>query len=145
MITKVILDFETSGLNPYHDDIIEIAVKVMNSDKQFSKLIQPKSNECISEEISSLTGITNKMLHEEGIFWKEAYELIKPWYTLCEATSGNTGIAFAMLAAERGYKMYIIMPSNMSDERKQMLKFYLVFKLTASKSMAIQILSLVYK
>ena len=44
--------------------------------------------------------------------------------TLCEATSGNTGIAFAMLAAERGYKMKIIMPSNMSEERKQMLKFY---------------------
>ena len=54
----------------------------------------------------------------------EAYELIKPGDTLCEATSGNTGIAFAMLAAERGYKMYIIMPSNVSDERKQMLKFY---------------------
>ena len=50
--------------------------------------------------------------------------LIKSGDTLCEATSGNTGIAFAMLAAERGYKMYIIMPSNMSNERKQMLKFY---------------------
>ena len=44
--------------------------------------------------------------------------------TLIEATSGNTGIAFAMLAAERGYKMKIVMPSNMSEERKQMLKFY---------------------
>ena len=50
--------------------------------------------------------------------------LIKKNDTLCEATSGNTGIAFAMLAAERGYKMKIIMPSNMSEERKQMLKFY---------------------
>ena len=50
--------------------------------------------------------------------------LIKKGDTLIEATSGNTGIAFAMLAAERGYKMKIIMPSNMSDERKQMLKFY---------------------
>ena len=49
---------------------------------------------------------------------------IKKGDTLVEATSGNTGIAFAMLAAERGYKMYIIMPSNMSEERKQMLKFY---------------------
>ncbi len=44
--------------------------------------------------------------------------------TLIEGTSGNTGIAFAMLAAERGYKMKIVMPSNMSEERKQMLKFY---------------------
>jgi len=44
--------------------------------------------------------------------------------TLCEATSGNSGIAFAMLAAERGYKMKIIMPSNMSQERKDMMKVY---------------------
>lgn len=50
--------------------------------------------------------------------------LIKPGDTLIEATSGNTGIAFAMLAAERGYKMKIVMPCNMSEERKQMLKFY---------------------
>ena len=50
--------------------------------------------------------------------------LIKKGDTLIEATSGNTGIAFAMLAAERGYNMKIVMPSNMSEERKQMLKFY---------------------
>ena len=50
--------------------------------------------------------------------------LIKRGDTLIEATSGNTGIAFAMLAAERGYNMKIVMPSNMSKERKQMLKFY---------------------
>jgi len=44
--------------------------------------------------------------------------------TMCEATSGNSGIAFAMLAAERGYKMVIIMPSNMSEERKKMFEYY---------------------
>jgi cysteine synthase A len=49
---------------------------------------------------------------------------LKPGDTLCEATSGNTGIAFAMLAAERGYKIKIIMPSNMSVERKKIFKFY---------------------
>tara|TARA_R100001509_G_scaffold10201_1_gene5478 strand:- start:222 stop:1100 length:879 start_codon:yes stop_codon:yes gene_type:complete len=54
----------------------------------------------------------------------EENELVKKGDTLIEATSGNTGIAFAMLAAERGYKMKIVMPCNMSDERKQMLKFY---------------------
>tara|TARA_R110001583_G_scaffold54736_5_gene167132 strand:- start:1453 stop:2355 length:903 start_codon:yes stop_codon:yes gene_type:complete len=43
---------------------------------------------------------------------------------LCEATSGNSGISFAMLAAERGYKMVIIMPSNMSEERKNMFRHY---------------------
>jgi cysteine synthase len=54
----------------------------------------------------------------------EATGAIKPGDTLIEATSGNTGIAFAMLAAERGYKVKIVMPRNMSEERKQMLKFY---------------------
>ena len=50
--------------------------------------------------------------------------LIKPGDTLCEATSGNTGISFAMLAAERGYTIYIVMPSNMSEERKKIFKYY---------------------
>ena len=50
--------------------------------------------------------------------------LIKKGDTLCEATSGNTGISFAMLAAERGYNIYIIMPSNMSEERKKIFNFY---------------------
>jgi len=50
--------------------------------------------------------------------------LIKPGDTLIEATSGNTGISFAMLAAERGYEMKIVMPSNMSEERKKIFKYY---------------------
>ena len=79
MITKVILDFETSGLNPYHDDIIEIAMKVMDSDNQFTTFVKPKSNECISDEISSLTGITNKMLMKEGQFWDDAYQSMNEW------------------------------------------------------------------
>ena len=44
--------------------------------------------------------------------------------TIVEATSGNAGISFAWLAAERGLKCVIVMPSNMSDERKKMLRFY---------------------
>jgi cysteine synthase B len=50
--------------------------------------------------------------------------LIRPGDTLIEATSGNTGIALAMAAAIRGYKMVLIMPSHMSDERKQAMTAY---------------------
>ena len=54
----------------------------------------------------------------------EKNNLIKKGDTIIEATSGNSGIAFAFLAAERGYKCVIIMPKNMSEERKQMLRLY---------------------
>ncbi len=44
---------------------------------------------------------------------------IKPGDTLIEATSGNTGIALAMVAAMRGYRMILVMPENQSVERRQ--------------------------
>jgi len=49
---------------------------------------------------------------------------IKPGDTLIEATSGNTGIALAMVAAMRGYKMVLIMPENQSVERRQTMKAF---------------------
>lgn len=54
----------------------------------------------------------------------EENNLIKKGDTIIEATSGNSGIAFAFLAAERGYNCKIVMPRNMSEERKQMLRLY---------------------
>ena len=49
---------------------------------------------------------------------------IKPGDTLIEATSGNTGIALAMAAAIKGYRMVLIMPDNMSEERRAAMKAY---------------------
>ena len=49
---------------------------------------------------------------------------IRPGDTLIEATSGNTGIALAMAAAVRGYRMVLIMPEDLSIERAQTMKAY---------------------
>jgi S-sulfo-L-cysteine synthase (O-acetyl-L-serine-dependent) len=44
--------------------------------------------------------------------------------TILDATSGNTGIAYAMIAANRGYKVKLCLPANASDERKRILRAY---------------------
>lgn len=54
----------------------------------------------------------------------EARGDIAPGDTLIEATSGNTGIALAMAAAIRGYRMRLIMPATASEERKQVMRAY---------------------
>ena len=54
----------------------------------------------------------------------EARGEIKPGDTLIEATSGNTGIALAMAAAIKGYKMILVMPENQSIERRQSMRAY---------------------
>jgi len=59
---------------------------------------------------------------------------IKPGDTLIEATSGNTGIALAMVAATRGYRMVLVMPEHLSVERRQtMAAFGAQFVLTPEK------------
>ncbi|MAZ70499.1 cysteine synthase CysM [Porticoccus sp.] len=54
----------------------------------------------------------------------EARGEIKPGDTLIEATSGNTGIALAMAAAIKGYRMTLIMPENSTEERKAAMQAY---------------------
>lgn len=49
---------------------------------------------------------------------------IKPGDTLIEATSGNTGIALAMIAAVKGYRLKLLMPENMSKERQASMQAY---------------------
>jgi S-sulfo-L-cysteine synthase (O-acetyl-L-serine-dependent) len=63
---------------------------------------------------------------------------IKPGDTLIEATSGNTGIALAMAAAIRGYRMVLIMPEDLSVERAQTMKAYGAELLLTPKSGGIE-------
>jgi len=78
-MNTIILDFETSGLNPYHDDIIEIGAKVMGSDNYYATLVKPKSNQYISKKITEITGITNRTLRNEGKEWVTAYSDFYNW------------------------------------------------------------------
>lgn len=58
------------------------------------------------------------------IMQAEARGTIKPGDRLLEATSGNTGIALAMVAATMGYELTLLMPDNMTDERKSLMSAY---------------------
>src|SRR5580658_10134226 len=49
---------------------------------------------------------------------------LRPEHTILDATSGNTGIAYAMIGAARGYKVKLCLPANASIERKRILKAY---------------------
>lgn len=75
----IILDFETSGLNPYHDDIIEIGAKLKDKDITFSTLLKPKSGRPVSKRITEITGISNKDLREKGKPWLIAYNDFFNW------------------------------------------------------------------
>ena len=63
---------------------------------------------------------------------------IKPGDTLIEATSGNTGIALAMAAAIKGYKMVLIMPETMSAERRASMKAYGAELIIVSKAASME-------
>lgn len=63
---------------------------------------------------------------------------IKPGDTLIEATSGNTGIALAMAAAIKGYKMILIMPETMSAERRASMKAYGAELILVSKAASME-------
>ena len=76
----IIFDLETSGLNPYHDDIIEIGAKILQEDSSFQMLVQPKSGRPVSKKITEITGITNRDLRTDGKPWENAYSEFYNWF-----------------------------------------------------------------
>lgn len=75
----IILDFETSGLNPYHEDIIEIGAKLLGSEKSFQCFVRPESNREIEAKITKITGITNRTLRAKGRPFLQAYNDFYNW------------------------------------------------------------------
>ena len=116
------------------------------SQLEAKRIFRPSKDESSSRMVSDFVGNTPFVQLSEKIYAKlesvnpggsikdrpvkwiiddaEKNRLLSIGDTIIEATSGNTGIALAMIGAERGYKIKIVMPCDMSDERKVLLKMF---------------------
>src|ERR1041385_2293923 len=70
------------------------------------------------------TGSVKDRVAKSMIEAAEAEGLIEPGQTILEPTSGNTGIALAMICPRKGYPVKVVMPDNVTKERTQLLKMY---------------------
>tara|TARA_Y100001958_G_C21223489_1_gene548853 strand:+ start:61 stop:684 length:624 start_codon:yes stop_codon:yes gene_type:complete len=114
MINKIIFDLETSGLNPYHDDIIEVAMKNINNKTSYHSLVKPKSDECISEKITQITGITNKLLKDKGKNWLDVYKDINNFLL------SNLNSNYISLISHNGESFDFIFLRNIFEELKKL-------------------------
>ena len=70
------------------------------------------------------TGSVKDRVAKSMIEAAEAEGLIQPGQTILEPTSGNTGIALGMICRRKGYKLKVVMPDNVTEERSQLLSMY---------------------
>src|SRR3954463_13464667 len=70
------------------------------------------------------TGSVKDRVAKSMIEEAEAEGLIEPGHTILEPTSGNTGIALAMICRRKGYPLKVVMPDNVTEERTQLLHMY---------------------
>ncbi len=84
----------------------------------------PNTTILVKMELYNITGSAKDRMAYYMLNKAERQGKIKPGATIVEATTGNTGIAFSSLAAQRGYKMIAVMPEGQSEERIQMIKAF---------------------
>ncbi len=90
------------------------------------KRLSPKPGVRIWAKMESFnpTGSVKDRVAKALIEDAEAKGAIGPHTTILEPTSGNTGIALAMICSRKGYKLKVVMPDNVTQERTQLLKMY---------------------
>lgn len=92
---------------------------------QLSRITEPDQAEVLAKlEYYNPGGSVKDRIALHIVETAEKKGLLKPGGTIVEATSGNTGIGLALVAAAKGYKLIIIMPDTMSQERQTILKAY---------------------
>mgnify|MGYP003641819080 FL=1 len=97
------------------DNIIGDTPFIKLGEKLYAKLETYSPSGSIKDRMASY--ILTKALHRGDLQGKD---------TIVVASSGNTGIAFSMLSAAHRLKCIVVMPCNMSEERKQMMRAYVI-------------------
>lgn len=106
-----------------YSDIVEA---IGNTPLVELKRLSPKPGVRIWAKMESFnpTGSVKDRVAKALIEDAEAKGALTPGITILEPTSGNTGIALAMIASRKGYKLKVVMPDNVTPERTQLLKMY---------------------
>jgi cysteine synthase A len=106
-----------------HDSVLEcIGRTPMVSLKKLSAGVQPEI--CVKLEFPNPSGSLKDRVAYEIVRRAEERGELKPGMILLEGTTGNTGISTAMVGAACGYRVIIVMPEGMSDERKKTIQAY---------------------
>ncbi|SDP59757.1 cysteine synthase [Pedococcus dokdonensis] len=107
---------------PIHDDVTKL---IGNTPLvRINRLIDSEATVAAKLEFYNPASSVKDRIGVSIIDAAEASGALKPGGTIVEATSGNTGIALAMVGAARGYKVVLTMPETMSKERRALLRAY---------------------
>lgn len=121
-------------MSPYYDllnkpcggTFTDIVDSIGNTPLVELRTLSPKEDVKIFAKLESAnpTGSVKDRVARSMMAAAEAEGAIGPGQTILEPTSGNTGIALAMIASRKGYKIKVVMPDNVTAERIQLLQMY---------------------